>query len=263
MFPLSRWQAIWLGVAAFSLITSSAVWRARHAATDAVPVRITEAAPVGAPVRVTARASAPRSQPLYVHVSGQVARPGLYRFQPGARVMDAVTGAGGATEYANLDALNLATPLHDGQKLIVPRLGESPPQAHLTYLLDSPPPPTVTLVRPDPAPTRAAPDAYVMPPPSEAAFAAASGFSSGGWSGPAPAGPSSTGKLRNPGEGVVSLNTASFTELQRLPGVGPSTAQKIMDYRRAHGGFRTVDELMEVKGIGEKKLARMAPFVRL
>jgi competence protein ComEA len=63
--------------------------------------------------------------------------------------------------------------------------------------------------------------------------------------------------------GPVNINTASLAELDRLPGVGPSTAQKILDYRQAHGGFTSVEELLKVKGIGPKKLASMRKFVRL
>ncbi len=55
----------------------------------------------------------------------------------------------------------------------------------------------------------------------------------------------------------VNLNTASIQELDTLPGVGPSTAQAILDYRQQHGRFATVDELLEVRGIGDAKLAQL------
>lgn len=61
----------------------------------------------------------------------------------------------------------------------------------------------------------------------------------------------------------ISLNTASAAELDRLPGVGPSTAAKILEYRRSHGGFASIDELLSVKGIGPKKLKDMRPYLRL
>ena len=61
----------------------------------------------------------------------------------------------------------------------------------------------------------------------------------------------------------VSLNGADANLLESLPGVGPATAEKILAYRREHGRFTSVDELIAVKGIGEKKLAKLRPFLRL
>jgi competence protein ComEA len=64
---------------------------------------------------------------VVVHVVGQVARPGLVRLRPGARVADAITEAGGPTKQADLSALNLARPVTDGEQVYVPRPGETPP----------------------------------------------------------------------------------------------------------------------------------------
>ena len=61
----------------------------------------------------------------------------------------------------------------------------------------------------------------------------------------------------------VSLNTADLTALDTLPGVGPVLAQRILDWRAAHGRFTSVDELGEVSGIGEKLLAQLSPLVTL
>jgi competence protein ComEA len=61
----------------------------------------------------------------------------------------------------------------------------------------------------------------------------------------------------------VNLNTATLEQLDTLDGVGPTTAQKILDYRSAHGGFGSVDELDQIPGIGEKKLAALRQQVRL
>ncbi len=64
-------------------------------------------------------------------------------------------------------------------------------------------------------------------------------------------------------EALVNINTATTEQLDTLPGVGPVTAQKILDWRAANGAFSSVDELLEVDGIGEKTLADLAPHVTL
>ena len=61
----------------------------------------------------------------------------------------------------------------------------------------------------------------------------------------------------------LNLNTATVEQLDQLDGVGPATAQKIIEYRRQHGGFRSVEELDEVPGIGEKKFAALKGKVRV
>jgi competence protein ComEA len=64
-----------------------------------------------------------------------------------------------------------------------------------------------------------------------------------------------------PAGGPLNLNTATAEQLDALDGVGPATAAKILAYRQQHGGFRSVDELGQVPGIGDKKLAALRPLV--
>jgi competence ComEA-like helix-hairpin-helix protein len=59
----------------------------------------------------------------------------------------------------------------------------------------------------------------------------------------------------------IDLNRASATELERVPGVGPATAKAIIEFRQKSGPFRSVDDLLSVRGIGPKKLARMRPYL--
>jgi competence protein ComEA len=61
----------------------------------------------------------------------------------------------------------------------------------------------------------------------------------------------------------ISLNTATAEQLDELDGVGPATAQKILDWRKQHGGFRSVDELKQISGIGPKRFAALKDKVRM
>jgi competence protein ComEA len=158
-------------------------------------------AAVPPPVHV-ARAAAPaKAARLFVDVVGAVRRPGLYRVSASARVADAVARAGGPTAAAQLELVNLAARVADGEQVVVPRRG---------------------------------------------AFGAVAAGAAG--SGTAPTGP-------------VHLNSATLEQLDTLPGVGPVTAQKIVDYRQQHGGFGSVDELDAVPGIGPARLADLRSLV--
>ncbi len=61
--------------------------------------------------------------------------------------------------------------------------------------------------------------------------------------------------------GVVNINTASVEQLQLLPRVGPALAGRIIEFREANGSYRTVDEIVAVKGIGEKSFAKLEPYI--
>lgn len=88
-----------------------------------------EASGAGAPAGSEASASAGTEVGPVVHVTGAVPQPGLYELDPGARVADAITAAGGMAAEADESALNLAAPLEDGTQIYVPRVGEDPPPA--------------------------------------------------------------------------------------------------------------------------------------
>ena len=145
---------------------------------------------------------APTKAPLAVHIIGAVPRPGLYEFPEGARVQDAIDAAGGILTEANVDALNLAAPLEDGQQLEIPyQAGGEPTNNTSTFEL---------------------PSSATETPTTDT---------------------SNT-------EDLININTASLEELDALPGIGPTTAQKIIDYREENGPFSTIEDIMNVSGIG-------------
>jgi competence protein ComEA len=76
-------------------------------------------------------------------------------------------------------------------------------------------------------------------------------------------GAAKTAKFKNPGDGIVHLNSANAAQLEQLPGVGPAMSSRILEYRAQIGRFTAVEQLMDVKGIGDKKFAKMQPFLAL
>ena len=181
----------------------------------AQPVEVTlpMAGQAGDPALTTSTTAPPTTAlpVVVVHAAGAVRSPGVYRVAAGARVAEVVEAAGGPLDDSELDRLNLAAPVADGQQVYVPRRGEA-------------------------APPGAAPGSGAVP---------------------GPRGPSSGAG------GRVDLNTATAEQLDTLPGVGPATAQAILDERERRGRFATVEELLDVRGIGDAKLDALRDLVRV
>ena len=162
-----------------------------------------------------------------VYVSGAVAKPGLYEIPAGSRATAAIAAAGGMTLEANPDKVNLAKLLKDGMQVNVPRLSAR-------QLCE----------QTAPVNAGAAAEAAGANTLVSVKTAAESGR------GTAKAG------------GKVHLNTATAAELTALPGVGDITAQRILEYRAAHG-FTSIEDVMKVKGIGKAKFSKMQPYLEL
>lgn len=160
-------------------------------------------APSGEPISLQ---PAPTKEPIAVHVIGAVPRPGLYEFAEGARVQDAIDAAGGLLSSANVDSINLAALLEDGQQLDIPYKSGQEPSTQ------------------EPGSSE---DGLDLPGGTEE--------------------PTDTGGGEND---LVNINTASLEELDSLPGIGPSIAQRIIDYRDENGPFGTIEDILNVSGIG-------------
>lgn len=191
-------------------------------------------------VATGATASGGTSATVVVHVVGLVARPGVVRLPSGSRVIDALTASGGTRRGADVAQVNLARPLTDGEKIVLPAVGAPPPAAAL-----SPPGGPDAGGQSGSSPGRSG---------TPGSGGAAGGQGDAGGSG-ARGGPS--------GSGVVNLNTADVAALESLPGVGPVLAGRIVQWRVEHGRFTSVDELVEVPGIGEKLLERIRSVARV
>src|SRR5579884_1119208 len=190
-----------------------------------------------------ASAPAPDAAPaeVVVHVAGAVKKPGVYHLKPGARGEDALKAAGGPMADANTDAINLAARLDDGMQLYFPTRQEQPTGGAPPETVSTPPDTATSTLKKSARST---------------AHPARSGSRSRG-------GSEKPAKLSDPSQGTVNINTASSEELQRLPGVGPAMAERILAYRRQNQGFKRVEDLLEISGIGDKKFAKLQPFVRV
>jgi competence protein ComEA len=176
---------------------SAAAVGGRSGASSSTP------ASISSPDEPSVSVAPARDGSAVVHVVGAVRRPGVYRLRVGQRVEDAIRRAGGASGDTDLQAINLAAKIADGQQVVVPRRGSS----------------------------------------GVAAGGAGAGATAvtGGTAGAEPSAP-------------VNLNSATAEQLDTLDGVGPATAQKILEYRTQHGGFSSADDLAQIPGIGPKKL---------
>ncbi|MNJ36592.1 ComE operon protein 1 [compost metagenome] len=77
------------------------------------------------------------------------------------------------------------------------------------------------------------------------------------------AAPSQPSSVESEQDGLISVNTANMNQLQTIPGIGEKKAQAIINYRNEHGSFKSLSDLKKVKGIGDKVLQKMKPYIKL
>ena len=142
-----------------------------------------------------------------IDVAGEVINPGVYELKNGSRIEDVLIVAGGLSANADRDwiekNLNKAEKIYDGEKIYIPKTGESSSSL------------------------------------------------------------SSSSSVLGSSSKVIRLNSASLEELDRLDGVGPAIGQRIIDYRIENGGFKSVEEIKLVPGIGDKMFEKIKDEIQL
>lgn len=189
-------------------------------------------------------------QKVVVHVCGCVEKPGVYTLTEDDRIVDAVDKAGGFTEEAAADYLNLANPLVDGCKIYVPSKDE--------VAVNMSPKDTMGAD----GTTEAAASTSI---PSKDAVSAVSAVSANRDYIELPVLSETkqemTAVTEDTGNALVNLNTASKEELMTLPGVGESKALKIITYREENGGFNAIEDIMNITGIKEKMFDKIKDHI--
>lgn len=192
----------------------------------------------GANPSESAQGGASGEATVRVHVAGAVNNPGVYTLPAQGRAVDAIAAASGAAADADLDRVNLAGALSDGVQIYVPHRGETAAPAQ---------------IQPNGGTANAG--------QGNAANGASQNGASQGGTQPHPARTLTPAGSAQKGSTPVNINTATAEELQTLPRIGPAMAQRIIAWREAHGGFRSVDELDAVPGIGPSMLENLRPLV--
>lgn len=141
---------------------------------------------------------------LYVDIGGEVMKPGVYEVSDGTRLFEVIDKAGGLTEDADIDGINRAETVQDGQKIMIGRHGENPDENRGSY---------------------------------------------------------SANNVTDSGEGKVNINTADAAALQTIPGIGPSKADRIIEYRESEGKFNEIDDIKNISGIGNKTFESIKEYI--
>lgn len=146
---------------------------------------------------------------IKVYVTGEVNNPGVIELEEGARIQDAIEAAGGIKPEANLEDVNLAYEVEDGEKIYIPNQSEESTEM------------------------------------AEGAGTATESL---------------TGSSSN-SKGKININKATASELTAIPGVGESTAQKIVAYREENGKFKAIEDIKNVSGIGDSKFNNIKDYI--
>ena len=171
------------------------------------------------------------NEKIYVYITGEVNNPGVIVLPYGSRISDAIDCAGGVTSKADIMKVNLVYMLQDGMKVNIPSSKELRNNSNFEY---------ITMSSGDEKNDANSNNGKT----SSSTFDDKSSKSESAF------------KISN-----VNINTATQTELETLPGIGPSLALRIINYRRENGKFASIEELKNVSGIGDNKYDEIKKYI--
>lgn len=166
---------------------------------------------------------------IVVHVSGAVNKEGIVELEENSRVSDAINKAEGLKENADTKKINLAYKLEDGMKIYIPTIEESMNQNEQNQNESQ----------------------SLMDQTSQYITSSSEIIQDG----------QTNGTSETKTNEKININTATQTELETLPGIGPSTSLKIVNYRKENGKFKTIEDIKEVSGIGDVKYENIKDLI--
>lgn len=181
---------------------------------------------------------------IIIHIAGAIRKEGIYELKENSRIADAIEVAEGLTENANIQDINLAYVLEDGEKIYIPTKEETK-QSKSETTEKSIDKTTVYVTK-----------------------------NTGGTEKSASNTEKNTGNTNNSGNTKnnnsttsknekININTATQAELETLPGIGPSTALKIINYRKENGKYKTIEDIKKVSGIGDSKYNKIKELIKI
>lgn len=160
---------------------------------------------------------------IYIYITGEVVVPGVVILNEESRISDAINAAGGVTQNADISKVNLVYMLQDGMKVNIPSYTELKNNSNFEYIITTS------------GDGRSDDKVY-----------------------------DNVDSLKNKtskSQENVNINTATQTELESLPGIGPSLALKIINYRKENGKFSSIEDIKNVSGIGESKFETLKKYI--
>lgn len=155
---------------------------------------------------------------IVIYITGAVKNEGIYELDKNSRIADSIEKAGGLTEDANIDNINLAYVLEDGMKVYIPNNSDKNELKDDTNI-------------------------YVSKENDNTS--------------------SSKNSNSNAQNNKININTATQAELETLPGIGPSIATKIINYRKENGKFTNIEDIKKVSGIGDSKYNQIKDLIKI
>ena len=167
---------------------------------------------------------------IIVHVSGAVNKEGIVELEENSRISDAIDKAEGLKENADTKNINLAFKLEDGMKIYIPTIGESREQNEQNGQSQN----------------------QTLMDETSKYVTSSSGVVQE---------EQTNGQSEQKKNEKININTATQTQLETLPGIGPSTSLKIVNYRKENGKFKNIEEIKEVSGIGDVKYENIKDLI--